>query len=190
MKLLATVLLVLACGGFCAAQEAPPQDDSPPGLVILKMKRERRREQPSDVKHTASDPDALNNGGLMPSGRDSQFPTFVYEYSIEIRNDLPKGIKWLSWIYILSDPDNRQELDRREVVSFEKISPGKKKTVYDRKRLSPSFTGSEDRKRKNGPSLEERVDFLCVSYDDGTLWHPRFIPESRCREAGKSGKSR
>ncbi len=189
MKLLATVLLVFACAAFCAAQESTSRDDSPPGLVILKVKRERRREQPSDVRHTSTDPDALNNGGLMPSGRDSQFPTFVYEYSIEIRNDLPKGIRWLNWVYVLSDPDNKQELDRREVVSFEKISPGKKKTVYDRKRLSfPA--GSEERKRKNGPPLEERVEFLCVSYDDGTLWRPGFIPESRCREAGKSGKSR
>jgi hypothetical protein len=190
MKLNRMLLMIFACVSLCAAQEATQRDDSPPNLVILKLKRERRREQQSDVRHTATDPDALNNTGIMPSGRDSQFPTFVYEYSVEIRNDSPKGIKWLSWVYVLSDPDNKQELDRREVVSLEKISPGQKKTVYGTKRLSPSPAGTDDRKRKNGPPLEERVEFICVAYDDGTLWHPPFISESQCREAGKSGKSR
>ena len=190
MNLERILLIIFACVGLCSAQEAPQGDDSPPGVVVLKVKRERRREQPSDVRHTATDPDALNNGGIMPSGGGSNFQTFAYEYSVEIRNDSPKGIRWLGWIYVVTDPDNKQELDRQEFTSFDKIAIGQKKTANGRKRIPPMHPGSGAPKKKNGSPLDERVQFVCVGYDDGALWHPSFIPESHCREAEKRGKSR
>ena len=190
MQLKRILLVLFACAGLCAAQEAPQRDDLPPGVVVLKVKRERHQEQPTDVRHTATDPDALNNGGMMPSGGGSNFPTFVYVYSLEIRNDSPKGIKWLSWVYVLTDPDNRQELDHQEFTSFDKIATGQKKTANGRKRVAPMNPGRGDPKKKNGSPLDERVLFVCVGYDDGALWHPSFITESHCREAEKRGKSR
>jgi len=190
MKLFSLIVLVFAGVSLCDAQEVAQQDDSASGLVVVKVKRERRREQPSDVRHTATDPDALNNTGIMPSGGGSTFPTFVNEYSVEIRNDSPKGVKWLSWVYVVTDPDNKHELDRQEFTSFDKIMVGQKKTVNGKKRIPPMQPGTSDPKKKNGAPFEERVQFVCVGYDDGSLWHPSFIPESHCREAEKRGKSR
>ena len=43
--------------------------------------------------------------------------------------------------------------------------------------------------RWNGPPVDERVEFIRVAYEDGTLWHLPLIPESQCREAEKRGKS-
>ena len=187
MKTLRILLPLFACASLCAAQEPQQPSDSPTGLTVLKVKRERRREQAQDVRHTATDPDALNNTGVMPSGGGSNFPNFVLEYSAELKNDSPKAIKWLSWIYKVTDPDNKQEVDRQEFSSFDKISAGGKKTVNGIKRMPPMQTAPDTRK-KNGNPFEEHVEFVCVAYDDGTLWRPSFIPESHCRDAEKRGK--
>jgi len=185
MRLLSLIILILASAGFCCGQEAA-QGESVSGLVVVKVKRERRREQPNDVRHTATDPDALNNAGMMPSGAGSTFPNFIYEYSAEIRNDSPRGVKWLSWIYVLTDPENKQELDRQEFSAFDKIATGQKKTVVGRKRIPAMQPGSGDPKPKKGFPFAERVTLVCVGFDDGALWHPPFIPESHCRDAEKA----
>jgi hypothetical protein len=190
MKLFSLIILVLA--GFCLidAQQVSAQDDSPAGLAVTKVKRERRREQPADVRHTATDPDALQNTGIMPSGGGSNFPTFVYEYSAEIKNDSPKTVKWLTLIYVLTDSENKQELDRREFSSFDKIAAGQKKTATGTKRIQAMQPAAGEVKNKNGSPNDQRAEFVCVGYDDGTLWHAPSIPESHCRDIEKRGKSR
>ena len=179
---------VLVFAGLCAAQQAPERPDSPPGLVVLKVKRERHRDE-HDVRQTATDPNLSQSTGIMPSGATPT--TYVYEYWVDIRNDLPKKVTWFSWVYVLSDLNSKQELDRQEFVSFEKISAAQKKTVVGRKRFPPTDpAGTDTLKKKNGPPVDERVEFICVAYEDGTLWHSPLIPESQCREAEKRGKSR
>ncbi len=190
MKLLTLIAVVIAGVSLSDANTPLPQDESPTGLVVVKMKRERRREQPTDVRHTATDPDALQNGGMMPSGGGSNFPTFVYEYSAEIRNDSPKAVKWLSLMYVVTDPDGKQEIDRKEFSSFAKIGASQKKTVTGTKRIPAMQPGTAEPKKKNGAPFEERVQFVCIGYDDGSLWHAPSIPESYCRETEKRGKSR
>ena len=135
MKLARMLPAVLVCAGLCAAQQTPEPQDAPSGLVVLKVKRERHREE-HDVKVTATDPNLSQSTGIMPSGAT---PTmYVYEYWLDIRNDSAKKVMWLSWVYVLSDPNSKQELDRQEFVTFEKISAAQKKTVVGRKRFPPS----------------------------------------------------
>jgi hypothetical protein len=198
MKSLALLLALLAWQGVCAAQEAPAQPDGPPGLVVLKVKWERKLDAAAnipkpnqDLSRTASDPDALNNDGGLPTAGRSAHPPYVYEYSVEVRNDFGKKIKWQSWVYLLSDPSTRKELGRHEFVTFDKIAPGEKKTLHGRKRSSPSrLISADDLKKKNGPAYDERVEFRCVAYDDGTFWHRASMQESECAETEKRGKSR
>src|SRR4029079_14665122 len=121
MKTLKILLPLFACATICAAQEAPAPTDAPTGLVVVKSKRERRREQPQDVRNTATDPDALNNTGVMPGAGGSNFPNFVYEYTTENKNDSSKTVKWLSCMYKVMDPDDKKEVDRQEFSSFDKI---------------------------------------------------------------------
>jgi hypothetical protein len=190
MKLFSLILLVLAAFSLIGAQEVSTQDDSPSGLVVVKVKRERRQQQPTDLRHTATDPDALQNTSMMPGGGGSNFPTFVFEYSAEIKNDSPKAVKWLTLMYVLTDSENKQELDRREFSSFDKIGAGQKKTATGIKRLEAMKPSGGDVKNKNGTPNDQRVQFVCVAFDDGTLWHAAFIPESHCRDIEKRGKSR
>ena len=187
MKLFCLIGMFVVAAVFIDGREVSLQDDAPAGLVIVKVKRERRREQPNDVRNTATSPDAMQNTGIMPSGGGSTLPVNVYHYSAEIRNDSPKAVKWLSWTYVLTDPDNKQELDRREFTSFEKIGSGQKKTATGTKRIEST---QPEPKKKNGTPFDERVQFVCVGYDDGTLWHAPSIPESYCLAAEKRGKTR
>ena len=179
--------VILVCAGLCAAQQTPDQPDSPSGLVVLKVKRERHREE-HDVKVSATDPNLSQSTGIMPNGAT---PTiYVYEYWLDIRNDSPKKVTWFSWVYVLTDQNSKQELDRQESVTFEKISTAQKKTVVGRKRFTPTGSaGADPLKKKDGPPLDERVEFNCVVYEDGTLWHSPLVSETHCRDAGKSGKS-
>ena len=179
--------VILVCAGLCAAQQTPERPESPSGLVVLKVNRERHRED-HDVKVTATDPNLSQSTGIMPTGAT---PTvYVYEYWLDIRNDSPRKVSWFNWVYVLTDHNSKQELDREEFVTFEKISGTQKKTVVGRKRFPPTGPGGpDDLKKKNGPPVEERVEFNCVVYEDGTLWHSPLISDSHCREAGKSGKS-
>ena len=181
------IAVILVCAVLCAAQQTPEPQDSPSGLVVLKVKRERHRED-HDVKVSATDPNLSQSTGIMPTGAT---PTiYVYEYWLDMRNDSTKKVIWFNWVYVLTDQVSKQELDREEFVTFEKISAAQKKTLVGRKRFPPTDPASDTFKKKNGPAVDERVEFICVAYEDGTLWHSPQIPESQCREAEKRGKSR
>ena len=185
MRLVSSFVIVLFVFSLSYAQEPASPDDAPAGLVLIKFKRERRREQPMDVRNTSTDPNAMQNTGIMPSGGGSNPPTFLYEYSAEIRNDSPKTVKWLTLIYRLTDPESKQELDWREFSLSDKIAAGQKKTVTDLRRVQPMQPGDAEPRKKN-----ERLQFVCVAWDDGTLWHASFLPASHCREPEKRGKSK
>jgi hypothetical protein len=185
MKLHGLLLLTLVCAGPPATQELPKQFDSPPGVTVLKVKYERHREE-HDVRSTSTDPGAFENTGILPTGKS---PTiYLYEYSAQLRNDSPKNIKWLYWAHIISDGETGVQLDRQEFVSFEKISTNEKETVLGRKRFS--HVADYEQRKKNRARLDERVDFICVGYDDGTLWHASSLSETECREAEKRRKPR
>ena len=185
MRLFAVLLAFFVCAGLCEAQESSERRDSPSGLVIFKLKRERRQDQ-FDVSQTATSPDALDNTGMLPTSK-NKAQTFVYYYSVEVRNDLQKKVRWLSWIYVVSDSKTKQELDRQEFVSYEKVSPSQRKTLHGWRRFS--LMQPEEKRKKNDPPFEERVEFVCVAYEDGSLWHRPSTPESHCADVEKRGKS-
>ena len=184
MKLYGIMWLVLFYVTPYAAQEASQQPESPPGLVVVKVKYERHRDDRDVRSSTSSDPGAFENTGIMPTGKT---PTiYLYEYSAQLRNESPKNIKWLYWAHVISDGGTKLQLDRQEFVSFEKISTNEKETIVGRKRFA--HVADYETRKKNAPPLEERVEFICVGYNDGTLWHSPSVSESQCREAEKRRK--
>jgi hypothetical protein len=198
MKSLRMLLTCLVCVGVCAAQEVPARRDAPPALVILKLKWGRQLDPwrdadraAGDTSRTVSEPDALNNpGGLQTTSR-SPFSPYVYLYSVEVRNDHAKKIRWLSWEFILTDPGSKRELGRQEFVSPLGIGTAKRKTLRGRTRTPPSLVVSAERLGKGKePTYEGHVEFRCVAYDDGTWWHRPSVQESECVETEKRGKSR
>lgn len=183
MRLCGILLLVLVCVNSCAAQEVLKQPESPPGLVVLKVKYARHRDD-HNVQSTSTDPGAFENTGIMPTGKT---PTiYLYEYSVQLRNDLPRNIKWLYWAHLISDANSKLQLDRQEFVSFEKISANQKETIVGTKKFS--HVADYETRKKTDPRPEERVEFICIGYDDGTLWHAPSVSQSRCLEVEKRRK--
>lgn len=199
MKPLRALLMSVACANLCVAQVAPaPRAAAPPGLAVVKLKWERRLDVSRDGSRpatsggrTASDPDALNNPIELPTTRRGPFPPYVYQYTVEVRNDGAKKIRWLSWAYVLSGPGGRRELGRHEFASAEKIEPGRQKRLSGRTRSAPSqVVSAEELAKGKAEAHEERVEFRCVAYDDGTWWHGPSTSEAACAEAEKRAKSR
>jgi hypothetical protein len=184
MKFYGTLFLILSCLSAAAAQDAPQQTDSPPGLTVVKVKYERRRDDRDVRSSTSSDPGAFENTGVMPTGKTPII--YLYEYSAQLRNGSPKNIKWLYWAHVVSDGRTKLQLDRQEFVSFEKIFTNQKQTLVGRKRFS--HVADYEQRKKDGPPLDERVEFICVGYGDGTLWHSPSVSESQCRETEKRRK--
>lgn len=192
MKTVRLFLLCLLCVSVYAAQEESSQS-SPPGLLILKLKWERRIEGPlswdrplQDAGGAESHPSPPRNVGGLPVGAGPSQPgggrlPYVYQYTAEIRNDDVKKIKGLVWEYVLSEPGSGKELGRHKFYSFEKIAPGKRKTLHGQTRSSPTSTVSVAALRKDARApYDERVEFRCVMYEDGTLWRRSSVPESEC----------
>lgn len=191
-------LACLACACACAAQGGgAPVSSSPPGVVIIKLKRERQSEQelPSyGASRTISEPDAMNDpGGIVTTSR-PPFPQRtrgpeVYKFSVEIKNGGAQEIRWLSWEYVVSNSANGKELGRYEFSSHEKISPTKKRTLRGQARLTPA-PGAGGVRPGHGErtSYEERVEFRCMAYNDGTWWHHPSVREFDCIEAERRGK--
>jgi len=184
MGLYGILLLVLFGVSQCAAQDVPKEPESPAGLVVMKVKYERHRDDRDVRSSTSSDPGAFENTGIMPTGKT---PTiYLYEYSAQLRNDSPKNIRWLYWAHVITDRGTKLQLDRQEFVSFEKISTNQKETILGSKRFS--HVADYEQRKKNAPAIEERIEFICVGYDDGALWHSSSVSESRCREVQKRRK--
>lgn len=186
-------LLTLAVGaGICgAARVAPARQGAPPphGLAVLRLKSERRLDvsrpgsrTDGSLRRTASEPDAVNNPVEIPTTRRDQSPPRINEYTLEVRNDGAKKIAWLSWNYVLNESGGGKEVGRREFISPEKIEPGKTKKLRGRTRGGDALAA--------GAGVEERVEFRCVAYEDGTRWRNPAVPESECAEAEKRAKSR
>jgi hypothetical protein len=57
-------------------------------------------------------------------------------------------VKWLTLIYVLTDSENKQELDRREFSSFDKIAAGQKKTATGTKRIQAMQPAAGEVKNK------------------------------------------
>ena len=199
MKTPRVLLTLLAGACVCAAQVPSARQDAPPhGLAVVKLKWERRLDvshkspaPPPRAGRTASDPDALNNPGELPTRGRSPFPPYVYQYAVEVRNDGAKKIRWISWDYVLGEPGGRRELGRHAFTSAEKIDPGKTKTLRGTTRSAPSQVVSAETLAKGKETEhEERAEFRCVAYDDGTWWHRPSLSEAECVEAEKRAKSR
>lgn len=179
MKLLGVLFICLLAVVDLRAQDGSA-NHAPPGLVILKLKWSREVQAPrfgdrslydastgatGDLFSTRDRPGMIALGGRLP---------YIYSYSAKIRNDSEKQIKGIIWEYVLNEPGGKQELGRHKFFSFEKVGANKSATLHGRSPVSPSKIVSAAGLEKDQRSpYDERVEIMCVSYADGTLWiHP------------------
>ena len=193
MKLLGMLFICLLAVVDLRAQDGSA-NHAPPGLVILKLKWSRELRTPRFWDPSSSYDASTGGSGDLFSRRDrpgmtapdSPFPPggrlpYIYEYSAKIRNDGEKQIKGIIWEYVLNEPGSKQELGRHKFFSFEKVGANKSATLHGRSPVSPSKIVSAAGLEKDTRSpYDERVEIMCVSYADGTLWMHPSAKEPEC----------
>jgi hypothetical protein len=200
MKRLLTLLLSIFCAVVAQAQEqGAPTPTASPAITVMKVKWSRHY-QPPLMRRAA-------NGAVISAATPSYFPSldpyttprypnepiyspfpasgrlsYVYEYSAKIVNNEAQAIRALSWDYVISDPASHEELRRHHFYSYEKIGKNSETTLKGNSSASPSNVVSVSGlgKDKRSP-YDERVEFMCVVYADGTTWQNPAAREGECQ---------
>ena len=101
----------------------------------------------------------------------NNLPRYVFLYKVSVKNGSDKAIKSIDWDYVFLDANTRNEINRQQFTSEEKIGSGKTgelKVIVNR---SPTRTISVDALNKNErKGLGEQVVIMRIEYTDGTVW--------------------
>jgi hypothetical protein len=176
-------------------------------LQILKLKWEKQMRLPGDFDPsggstgTINDPTRSSSGGgsgasragaadqgLGPPAPPSRV-SFVYVYSMKVKNIGPKPIEAVAWDYLFLDPTSHAEVARHQFLSFEKVQPDKTATFEVQQRTPPTRKPKTEEKGSDKQAkLEEQAIIQCVLYADESTWRNSNTPESVC-DLLKKGKS-
>ena len=187
------------------AQEHTQTSES--NLQILKLKWEKRMRLPGDFDPggsstgTINDPTRSSSGGSGGASRagaadqglappaPSARVSFVYAYSMKVKNVGPKPIEGVAWDYLFIDPTSHAVVARHQFLSFEKVQPDKTATFEVQQRTPPTRQSKADEKGSDKQQkLEEQAVIQCVLYEDETSWRNLNTPESVC-DLLKKGKA-
>ena len=176
-------------------------------LQILKLKWAKQMRLPSDFDPAGSstgsinDPTRSSSGGgggasragaadqgLAPPAPPSRV-SFVYLYSMKVKNLGPKPVEAVAWDYLFLDPTSHAVVARHQFLSFEKVQPDKTVTFEVPQRTPPTRQPKTEEKGSDKQAkLEEQAVIQCVLYEDESTWRNSNTPESVC-DLLKKGKS-
>ena len=191
------------------------QPTAPPPIEVIKLKWEKQARLPQNFDPSNggasgsindSATSARSGGGSGSGGGGGGASTtqgmqpaapsrvsFLYVYSMKIRNHGTKEIEGVAWDYVFLDPTTSAELGRHQFLSFEKVAPDKTVTFQSEQRMPPVRTirtqASEVNKHEN---LSEKSEIKCVLYADGTTWRDANASDDVCNllRKGKATLSR
>jgi hypothetical protein len=197
MKTLLTLFLFAFCAVVARAQEPAAKPAAPPAITVTKLKWSREFQRPvtwrgSDSIALGPIPDWFPSLESQPFSNVRREPThspfpssgrlsYVYVYSAKVTNNSAQAIRAVAWDYVVSDPGSKQELSRHHFYSHKKIGKHSDATLRGRSVAPPSniVTVAGLEKDKRSP-YDERVEFKCVVYADGTSWQNPSAGESEC----------
>ena len=194
MKILPAIIICLIGGIVAPGQTVTPARPSH-GLVILNLTWSRHS-GPVDAPRTprldvppktqrddphANPADRLRGPSPIPSPRSGQNKYF-YVYSLTIRNESGKNVSGIYWEYVATDPDNLTELNRRRLITIQKVGSGQIATLSTEYPSPPTniVTPGGLGKDKRSP-FTSSAEIKCVLYDDGSAWQAEG-GEDQCAE--------
>lgn len=164
-KIIATISISIAAAGSSSAQTS--EQASPPNVQILGQKWSRiaivqESEEPDyNVIPAPSRSPAPNQPRTLQGTR--------YLYEAKVKNIGDRIIRAMRWDYVFTDPDTKEEIDRRRFYSSVTIQPNHEKTLEGYTRSAPVGMVSAR------PLSNERVIIECITLSDGTTWRlPTF----------------
>ena len=191
------ILLALATIPIAASFGQQGQGTQGPNLEILKLKWEKDARLPKDYDPAAGSTGGFNDptrssagGGSGRSGAVDQGVapppppsrvSWVYVYSMKVKNTGTKPIDAVAWDYLLRDPVTNAVVARLQFLSFEKVQPGKTATFEAQQRIAPVRKAKADGKESGKlPKFAEQAIIQCVLYADETTWRGLNTPENVC----------
>ena len=201
----------LVCGMAAAQLEQP---SAPPLIEVIKLKWEKEARLPQNFDPAGGSTGSINDSatssrsgggagsggggggtsttqGMQPSAPSRV--SFLYVYSMKIKNHGSKEIDGVAWDYVFLDPTTSAELGRHQFLSFEKVASDKTVTFQSEQRTPPvrriPAQASEVNKHEK---LLEKSEIKCVLYADGTTWRHANASDDVCNllRKGKAGLSR
>jgi len=173
---------------FCAvaiSAQSTFTSNQPPGVTVLDCKWYKTHYHPPLDSAYPTPPAVGENVEGNPSATRAPVKSSdAYRYSIHVQNEGPKVIKSMSWDYVFSDPDSKQELGRRSLNSFEKVGLNETKWIDLRPvKLAPPLVASVQGLKKDRRSpFDERIEIKCLLYADGTGWRAADAESKTCDE--------
>jgi len=183
-----TWLLGFCLGLFCfvtISAQSTPTPNQPPGVTVPECKWVKTHYLPPLDSSFPTPPAVGENVEGTPSATRAPVKSSdAYRYSIRVRNEGPNVIKSMAWDYVFSDPDSKQELGRRSLNSFEKVSLNETKWIDLRPvhLAPPKVTTIEGLKKDRRSPFDEHVEIKCVLYTDGTGWKAPDADAKTCEE--------
>ena len=199
VKLLPVIIICLIAAATSQAQTAASERPAH-GLVILKLTWSRETSPPSSrpPADEVSAPGRRDNPNADPvdklrggSPAASRLPgQHFYVYSLKVRNDSGKNVTAVYWEYVASDRDNGAELNRRRIMSIQKVGRGEIATLRvehpspPTNVVTPKGLGKDERS-----PFTSTAEIRCVLYGDGTAWHAEG-GEDQCAELREAKRAR
>ena len=176
------------------------QESSSSNVQIIKLKWEKQMRLPGDFDPSAGSTGSINeptrgssgNGSNAGAGRagssEQGIPpppppsrvSFVYMYSMKVKNIGAKPIEAVAWDYVLFDPASHAEVARHQFLSFEKVQPDKTATFEAQQRAPLVAKPKTEQKESNKIKFDEQAIIQCVIYADETTWRNPKTPEAVC----------
>lgn len=175
MKAIAIPFLIAASAIAASAQISNP-DHAPPNVQVLRQKWSR-----VSLVQLTERPEYAE---VIPPPRPQQRPPRQspivsdtrYVYEATVRNAGDKVIRAMRWDYVFTDPETKEEVDRRRFYSTVTINPNQEKKLEGYTRSAPLEIVSANALRA------EQVVVECITLSDGSTWRlPSF--KGSCRPA-------
>jgi hypothetical protein len=164
-----TILWFIAVPAIVASAQIPNTDHASPHVQVLSQKWSK-----ISLVQLTERPDY---GEVMPAPSSQSRPprrspivsSTRYLYEAKVRNAGDKVIRAMRWDYVFTDPETKEEIDRRRFYSTVTIHPNQEKTLEGYTRSSPIEIVSVR------ALPVEQVIVECITLSDGSTWRlPSF----------------
>lgn len=154
----------------------PALDEDPFRAVDEHNQAERDRIETmrqNEILAKQGKPQGLPPNRTRPIDAKPRDPWTSYVYEVKFKNNGQKAIRTITWEYVFSEPETKQELGRRQFISKANIDPGKTKTLISNSGAPPTDTINAARAdKKLRDQFAEQIVIQKIEYVDGSIWQP------------------
>src|SRR5262245_25270097 len=157
---------IIATSAIVSFSQTPTSSDfAPPNVLVLSQKWTKIAVvQPERPDYDVIPAPTPTRPPPQPPTQSRVLQGTRYLYEAKVRNTGDKDIRAIRWDYVFTDPDTKEEIDRRRFYNTVTIHPNHEETLEGYTRSAPTTVVSA----KASPG--ERVVIECITLSDGSTW--------------------